>query len=277
MIYTTSAQMGAGDIGRPFITSPSSNKGSLPQSIARKLRSSWSVVPVPTSDHKNRICIICISDTHNAKPSLPDGDILLHAGDLSQYGTFDEIQAQLDWLNAQPHKHKIIIAGNHDLTLDEAFVKAHPDRELDKPGKSRGDFRWGDITYLHNSSVEVKCAGRTLKIYGSPMTPKCGNFSFQYEVGQDVWKDTLVVFGHIHNGRGEEIVTFNRLQACFEHIVLGVQPWINLFKLILYSILEVLGQTASAENHISSTHLVNAAMITGRGNQDRKEAIIIYF
>jgi Calcineurin-like phosphoesterase len=74
---------------------------------------------------KKRITIVCISDPHNSKPSLPDGDILLHYGDLSQYGTFAEIQAQLDWLNSQPHKHKIVIAGNHNLILDESFVKAH--------------------------------------------------------------------------------------------------------------------------------------------------------
>lgn len=39
---------------------------------------------------------VCISDTHNIQPELPDGDVLLHAGDLTNRGTFDELQAQLD-------------------------------------------------------------------------------------------------------------------------------------------------------------------------------------
>ena len=169
------------EISRPFVASPNCAKQSLSQLIARKLRS-WIIVPLPfpTAPNTNdTTCVVCISDTHNSKPSLPDGDILLHAGDLSQYGLFDEIQPQLDWLNSQPHRHKVVIAGNHDLTLDEAFVKMHPDRELDKPGKSRGDLKWGQVIYLHNSSVEVECNGRRLEIYGSPMTPKCGNFAFQ--------------------------------------------------------------------------------------------------
>lgn len=55
-------------------------------------------------DISTSIRVACVSDTHNSQPELPDGDILLHAGDLWQYGTFDEIQKQLDWLNAQSHK-----------------------------------------------------------------------------------------------------------------------------------------------------------------------------
>ena len=30
-----------------------------------------------------------------------------------------------DWLGTLPHKHKIVIAGNHDLILDEKFYKEH--------------------------------------------------------------------------------------------------------------------------------------------------------
>ncbi len=31
-----------------------------------------------------------------------------------------DVAAFVDWLDAQPHKHKVIIAGNHDVTLDLA-------------------------------------------------------------------------------------------------------------------------------------------------------------
>lgn len=95
----------------------------------------------PTS---NAIRIVCISDTHNLQPELPDGDLLLHAGDLSQRGSFDEIQAQLDWLNAQPHKQKIVIAGNHDLLLDPEFVDRFPERIIERAGTARSDLRWGE-------------------------------------------------------------------------------------------------------------------------------------
>ena len=64
-----------------------------------------------------KVKIVCISDTHNTQPEVPPGDILIHAGDLSQSGSIEEIQAQLDWLKAQPHEHKVFIAGNHDLAF----------------------------------------------------------------------------------------------------------------------------------------------------------------
>lgn len=84
--------------------------------IARNLYSLRQVIPFrPIS---NPISVVCVSDTHNSQPVLPDGDILIHAGDMTQSGSFKELQVTLDWLNAQPHPHKIVIAGNHDKLLD---------------------------------------------------------------------------------------------------------------------------------------------------------------
>lgn len=58
---------------------------------------------------------VCISDTHNDKLDLPAGDILIHAGDLSQEGSVLEIQEQLDWLDSlEGYLYKIVIAGNHE-------------------------------------------------------------------------------------------------------------------------------------------------------------------
>lgn len=190
-------------------------------------------------------------------------------------------------------------------------MKQHPDRELDKPGKSRADLNWGRVIYLQNSSIELQCNGRSLRIYGSAMTPKCGNFGFQYDPEEDIWADTvpdgtdillthgppalhldqgkgckhllkeiwrarpkLVVFGHIHLGRGERMVAFDGAQANYENILLGRSPLINLFKLLLC----ILSQSLSrrAERKISPTHLVNAAVVAGRGNQDRKDPTIVY-
>ncbi|RMZ80971.1 hypothetical protein DV738_g2349, partial [Chaetothyriales sp. CBS 135597] len=126
------------------------------------------------------------------KPELPRGHVLLHAGDLSQYGLFDEIQAQLDWLNSQPHLHKIIVPGNHDLLLDPDFVKTHPDRELDSiPGKRYRDLRWGDVKCLADSYTEIVIGQQILTVFGSPLTPRCGNFAFQYEPDTDVWHNKL--------------------------------------------------------------------------------------
>ena len=57
--------------------------------------------------------IVCTSDTHNDDPRmhLPLGDILIHAGDLTDRGTFLELRRAFDWVTATPHPVKIIIAG----------------------------------------------------------------------------------------------------------------------------------------------------------------------
>lgn len=64
--------------------------------------------------------IVCISDTYNTRhkhPPLPDGDILIHAGYLTQSGTADELDDVPSWLAAQPHPYKLLVAGNHGHAL----------------------------------------------------------------------------------------------------------------------------------------------------------------
>ncbi|KAL4965533.1 metallophosphatase domain-containing protein [Aspergillus stella-maris] len=147
------------------------------------------------------IRIICISDTHNTTPVLPPGDILIHSGDLTARGTFDEVQAQLRWLHSQPHPHKIVIGGNHDLLLDEACDDRFPTRgDLDAEEK-RAMLDWGGIVYLQDEAVNLEVAiqapssstegpqsvTRKVKIYGSPLTPEFGQWAFQYPAIRDVW------------------------------------------------------------------------------------------
>lgn len=66
------------------------------------------------------IKIVCISDTHNKhnEINLPEGDILLHAGDFTYQGSKEEIKEFNNWLGKQKFKHKVVIAGNHEFGLD---------------------------------------------------------------------------------------------------------------------------------------------------------------
>ncbi|RJE26633.1 Calcineurin-like phosphoesterase [Aspergillus sclerotialis] len=257
--------MAGKSISRPIIGPP--KQDSFIQSTAKSLLS-WHEQhhPSKSSTSNPNIKIICIADTHNTQPTLPDGDILLHAGDLSQYGTFDEIQNQLTWLNSQPHRWKVVIGGNHDLLLDQDFVSTHPDRELEKPGKTCKDLHWGDVIYLHNSSIELDVGSRKIKVYGCPLTPQFGNFAFQYLPIKDVWKNTvpldtdvllthgppvgwldgngkgcgwlldelwrvrqrLVVFGHVHVGRGQRCLGFDDVEACYANILRDKRPGLIL-------------------------------------------------
>jgi len=63
--------------------------------------------------------ITCISDTHSLHNtlSLPGGDVLVHAGDLSRWHQPQDIDACLTWMSQQDYRHKIAIPGNHDIDL----------------------------------------------------------------------------------------------------------------------------------------------------------------
>lgn len=65
--------------------------------------------------------IVFLSDTHNLhrQISIPDGDVLVHAGDAGEDGTRDEIEDFVDWLSSLPHRHKIFVGGNHDEIAEE--------------------------------------------------------------------------------------------------------------------------------------------------------------
>ncbi|KAL8924204.1 MAG: hypothetical protein Q9208_004168 [Pyrenodesmia sp. 3 TL-2023] len=167
--------------------------------------------PPSFSSSTKRIDVVCISDTHGTQPSIPPGDLLLHAGDLTQWGTFAEIQAQLDWLSAQPHEYKVLIAGNHDLLLDVDFQLKHPlrwkqalkassrapEQELINELKTAEGLDWGGVVYLQDSSTTLTFGQsdgkpeRTITIYGSPLTPEHGLSAFQHPKNQDVWTSTV--------------------------------------------------------------------------------------
>ncbi|KAL9113511.1 MAG: hypothetical protein Q9227_002248 [Pyrenula ochraceoflavens] len=144
---------------------------------------------------QHQITVVCISDTHNNTPQLPPGDILLHAGDLTEWGSFDEVQAQIDWISKQPHRHKVIVAGNHDVLFDQDFLDANHEDFPVRPGKTMKDLNWNGVIYLMNSAVTLDFyiggATQTLKIYGCPYTPQKFRSAFQAPRDVDTWKGQI--------------------------------------------------------------------------------------
>lgn len=144
------------------------------------------------SDPSSPIRIVCVSDTHNTQPALPLGDILVHAGDLTENGSYAELDAQLTWLAEQPHPHKVIVAGNHDVLLDDAFLARHPARRYGDT-RTKDDLTLGPpLTYLQDFPASVSVTGRDgaerrLVVYGSPWTPAYGVSAFQHARDEDPW------------------------------------------------------------------------------------------
>jgi len=61
--------------------------------------------PKPTEGIWTRF--VCISDTHTKSFDVPDGDVLLHGGDLTNLGTVPEFERTTEWLYSLPHRFKM--------------------------------------------------------------------------------------------------------------------------------------------------------------------------
>ncbi|MFC1679413.1 metallophosphatase domain-containing protein [Elusimicrobiota bacterium] len=116
--------------------------------------------------------IVCIADTHSRYEGLeiPDGDILIHAGDLTSLGRPAEVVEAADFLQRLPHRHKIVIAGNHDFLFER------------EPEKAEAVIARSGCTYLLDTEVEVE----GLRIYGSPWQPWFGDWAFNLGRGYDI-------------------------------------------------------------------------------------------
>jgi len=115
--------------------------------------------------------IVAISDTHCSHEALtiPPCDVLIHAGDSTWQGRFFEVRDFLYWMERQPATHKIVIAGNHELTLDQSHVKYNPTIREMLLGTCKDS-----IHYLENASVVID----GVKFYGTPWTPWFHSWAF---------------------------------------------------------------------------------------------------
>ncbi len=67
--------------------------------------------------------ILHLSDTHGLHHQihdLPEADVIVLSGDISNNGTEDEVLDFLNWYIELPYPHKIFVTGNHDLCLWDA-------------------------------------------------------------------------------------------------------------------------------------------------------------
>lgn len=141
--------------------------------------------------------LVLMSDTHlihrtgsllTPIPNVPDGDILVHAGDATFIGDMREIQMFNTWFSAFPHKHKVFVAGNHDWDFQK------------RPQTARRQLH-SDITYLEDSACEIMGLG----FYGAPWQPEFQDWAFNLPRGGshlcDKWSriptgvDVLVTHG----------------------------------------------------------------------------------
>ena len=114
--------------------------------------------------------IVCVSDTHGWHRDLavPDGDLLVHAGDVTRKGELDTVADFDRWLGSLPHRHKVVICGNHDFCFQE---QPHAARAL-----------LTTAVYLEDNSVTLG----GLTVYGSPWQPWFGGWAFNLPRGPEL-------------------------------------------------------------------------------------------
>lgn len=119
--------------------------------------------------------IVTISDTHthHNEIKVPDGDIIIHAGDWSYRGTKGEIDSFVNWYASLPHPWKVLIAGNHDKGTDrdqQGIVYQGLPEYFEKRCNQEG------ILLLNDNSCAIfpTNSGETIKIWGSPVQPTFG-------------------------------------------------------------------------------------------------------
>ncbi|KAG5928086.1 hypothetical protein E4U42_001290, partial [Claviceps africana] len=260
---------------------------------------------VPTQPLIDPISVVCVSDTHNSQPSVPDGDVFIHAGDLTQSGSQGELEAALSWIRSLPHQHKIVVAGNHDLLLDPTC-----DGSSGRTEAQRQELDWSGIVYLQNELRTLSFSnGRRVTVYGSPLSPKHGNWAFQYPRAANVWTDTipghvdilvthspslghldllkhgcrhllealwrvrprLHICGHIHEGYGTEWLQFDGLQDVFERTVSEGGGFRNLM-LVCLAFLRMLVAPATEAN----CQVVNASAVGGLRDDEKRLPFVVF-
>lgn len=116
--------------------------------------------------------IVAIADTHTFEGdlgALPEGDVFVHAGDMLRGGSLEELAGVAPWLRALPHRHKVIIAGNHDW----CFARAR-----DSALALLGD----GFTYLEDSAASID----GVSFWGSPWQPRFNDWAFNLERGAEI-------------------------------------------------------------------------------------------
>ncbi|MBX3168139.1 MAG: metallophosphatase domain-containing protein [Candidatus Eremiobacteraeota bacterium] len=202
--------------------------------------------------------IVCLSDTHglHGQIEVPEGDLLLHGGDLTRRGRLEELAEAAEWLRSLPHGHKVVIGGNHDFCLEQ------------QPDKAK-DLLVG-LTYLQDEFCH--CQG--LKIYGSPWQPWFHDWAFNLRRGEplrEAWakipNDTDIVVTH---GPPQGI-----LDRCYDGREVGCQDLLERLETIQPR-LHVFGHIHEAygQRQVGDTLYVNASSCTLRYQPIQKPIVV---
>lgn len=212
---------------------------------------------VHPSDKKTSLRLVLLSDTHELHreiDDLPPGDILVHAGDCTMFSrSLRAIVDFNDWLGELPHRHKVVVPGNH-----ETFLQTDPsNRKL-----------LSNATVLINEAVTV--AG--LRIWGSPITQSGPAFGlrspddrrrFYSSIPEDT--DVLVTHGPPFAMLDRSPGSTHQGDPVLLDAVMRVRPRLHVF-----------GHIHAGFGIFEGEHttFVNAALLGPKGEIDKKPLVL---
>jgi Predicted phosphoesterases, related to the Icc protein len=181
--------------------------------------------------------IVQISDTHSRHhelPPLPEGNVLVHCGDISEDGTEDEVLDFLNWFIELPYAHKIFVCGNHDLCLRDADgIEELPDNVhfLQDCGVTIDGVRFFGIGYDHPESV-IPSDTDVVVTHEPPMDIldrtgeiSWGNFYLLKRI-QEI-RPKYHLFGHAHSAQGvlrKDGIVFSNASLMDDSKTVAYQP-----------------------------------------------------
>lgn len=163
---------------------------------------------------------LILSDTHGMAldehlPS-PRADVAIHCGDLTEESKLAEMRTTLELLKGIYAPLKLVVAGNHDFTLDIPSFKqkvedARPPLEPALVAKEYGDYGEAEQLFLEAQEHGIRLLregthrfvlsnGAELTVYASPYTPSLGDWGFQYKPDEghvyEIEKGTDIAITH---------------------------------------------------------------------------------
>lgn len=142
---------------------------------------------------RSQVRFVFISDTHmchHKLPKLPHGDVLVHCGDFTNFGSLREVEMFTCWFAQQPHAVKLLVPGNHDMILDQDYYEDYwGDWSAHKESHEAAQavIRSGGIRILVDELAEV-CG---VHVYGSPWVTRYASwrtaFNKEKNAMESVW------------------------------------------------------------------------------------------
>lgn len=128
---------------------------------------------------------------------MPQVDVLLHAGDLTNFGDLEALKESVQMIGTFEAELKLVIAGNHDISLDPTpRVENMSDEEYARYHEAALEIMTGPsakeagITYLQEGTHTFTLRnGATFKIYASPYTAGSGGWAFPHKPLEDRFND----------------------------------------------------------------------------------------